>query len=682
MATPYYTKFETDFKDQEVKENIQIASNGIRPFDTLADANTYYTNNPPAEDALFLAFDTNKEYTRYASTNTNSSPRDREPLAEEANDKVDLLTTEFDTFKVDVEKDYNKASFEAERHPWLGEDSEPNNVEAGLILNLGTLASDHTDRVFIRFLANNTTHSWIGVYNDSNVLVAQYRNTSVNPTSGTQKVLVKEIGVHPLLRIDVLINWDKLAGIEVNTETKLYIDTTVPYSEADYVSNDTRITTLEETVSASIPVDVLPYNPFGVLPSDFRTKLHSMDKDLEIVVVGDSIAGQIDTGQSNPNPQHSLAGWLADHWSFRLWDYICHNKPIFDRLDSQRNAIDVFTKIGTWSYITGGKFNTTPDSNSGEFSTSDGLYQSNDTNAEIQFSIDTDSYEKFNIVHGLHPDATNVVVSIAEGDNQFEASIDKSLWSEANGFIVNQKTESSESISVTGYAFHQRNRRIWFRKKAGVTGTKNVTFKKTTSNTDYIYFWGIEKWNNNTILLTNIGRGGRTIERLNRNITDVIDRNPDLVIMSMPLNNDTDFPYTTIESDYENYFYGGDNVEFYKYERSLFFKSNQYQDFSVLALLPTGRSSEWNGNNAVLDGSTDILPYNKFKKVYNYLNENNTFENLKIINIYDHLIFEAKARGLTVEDALTSEHFTVDGVHLSQVGSDLYLKYLAGLFSI
>ena len=72
---------------QDLADAIQVASNGVRPFTSIADANTYYSANVPTEDVLFIVTEGNDkgEYTRLSATNTNSTKR---PLPFNSSDVV------------------------------------------------------------------------------------------------------------------------------------------------------------------------------------------------------------------------------------------------------------------------------------------------------------------------------------------------------------------------------------------------------------------------------------------------------------------------------------------------------------------------------------------------------------------------------------------------------------------
>lgn len=73
MATDYYPRIESDRQLQELRKQISAAANGFMLFANETAANTYFTNNPPAEDVLFKYTDaaaSKAEFYRRASDNT------------------------------------------------------------------------------------------------------------------------------------------------------------------------------------------------------------------------------------------------------------------------------------------------------------------------------------------------------------------------------------------------------------------------------------------------------------------------------------------------------------------------------------------------------------------------------------------------------------------------------------
>lgn len=434
----------------------------------------------------------------------------------------------------------------------------------------------------------------------------------------------------------------------------------------------------------------LAINVFGdVLPSSFKEKLWKYEKDIEVVCVGDSLTGLISGGGAFPV---SIASQLPpgnthNHWTYMLWDRICKNKPLCDRLDSVRDNVEIFTKTGVWSQIVDDKFDSPVDG--GEWSYSSLTYQCQDLNAKVSFVLNSDTHKKASIVFSINPDGGEGIVQVTEGNGKLIASLDKINWVEANNFTVlerNNDGKTDQQCYDEGLAMHQRHRRIWLKVVNGTSGNLNISFSRNDSDTNkFLYCWGIERWNGNSLFLTNLGRGGRTTKLLGMNISDIFDRNVDLTIYDMPLANEISIDYNTLTTNnYFKYFLSDLPGISYKV------RSNNYQDVPLLCVLPHGRGSYWSGNKAIDWTHTgvpnDYLPYFKMKMVLNYLKENSSaYNGLTFVNLQDQMIQEAYAKGMTIEESLTKSLgnkycFTVDTVHLSNKGSQIWNKYLAPIF--
>lgn len=421
------------------------------------------------------------------------------------------------------------------------------------------------------------------------------------------------------------------------------------------------------------------------LPEAFLDLWRARDRDIEILLVGDSLTGNTGGSGENPDAAHSPPGFNHLHWGYLLWDKICDNKPICDRFDSQRDGRPVFDTTGTWAHHSAGKFNEP--GHAGEHSRgTDGTWMSSSPNAAVSFVFDADTHEKLNIVEGRHPDGARVRIRVAEGDGRLLASLDKRAWAEANGFAFSQQQVSEQSITITGIALHQRHRRVWMKvADETVSGPLHISFERDPADADpdaYLYFWGTERWSGNSVFVTNLGRGGRRIELLNRNITDIYDRHPNLVILQLPLNNEYRIATPRLEEAYRWYFFGQpDNPDSFRHTRSLAANSNGFTDFTCLAVLPTGRTQYWDGDTPQdHNGPNDLLPHVKFKRIFAFLSAENACPGLRFFNLHDRMIEEARGRNWTIEEALARGNFTTDGVHLSPLASRLYAEYLAALF--
>ena len=423
-------------------------------------------------------------------------------------------------------------------------------------------------------------------------------------------------------------------------------------NEIDNIKGDS--VGLETSVADANAVRYLPQNVFGnVLPKSFKSKYFGGEQDVEIVCVGDSLTGAINgcTAFTTEEQQHLPPGLTTNHWTYQLWNRLNLNKPIYNRADT----ISIFTKIGAFASVSGGKFDLP--SRNGEYSVSDLTFQSADLNASAQFSWDLDVYKKCNIIYSANQDGAISEIVIGGGNGLIEVSTDKTTWQEANGFEVNQNTIPSGSTYIEetacqfGIALHQRHRRIWMRAKETASGIQSITYRRKSTDTDplhYFYFWGTETWNQQSLFLTNIGRGGRNTDLLNCNLTDVSDRKPDLLIYAMPLANETNkVNFSQIKPYYNNYFFSETNNK-----SSVKIVSNNFQDFDVMMVLPHGRSAYFDGNQAVHYESTPIEPvFNHIymKSVFSYVEglSENYKDQFANINLMEQLYNEGFARGLS-----------------------------------
>lgn len=443
----------------------------------------------------------------------------------------------------------------------------------------------------------------------------------------------------------------------------------IPEYDEHFSEVDEKLAKIDDTIGVAM-------NVFGdVLPKNFRDKLFNSEDDVEIVCVGDSLTGMIDYCDAVEEPAHTPPGMTNKHWTYLLWDRICLNKPVCDRLDSQRSGTDVFTKTGTWEWK---DFNSSSSSGLyGQYSLAANTFGSTDLNASVAFSLDLDIYEKASIVFMIFNKGCDTEVIVSEGNGKLLASLDKTNWVEANGFSVNQ------TFTPAAYGF--RHRRIWLKRAEGASGIINITYKRKSSDTDTthtMYCWGTERWNEATVFLTNLGRGGRDISQLGSNINDVFERKADLCILEMPLANETLVASKTLsvlKGDYLAY------IDSFKTN------SADFTTTELLVVLPHGRSGYYDGNIAIKmaqAGSTiDMINHLKCNAVYNYVkNLIATYdEHANCINLMEQLYNEGLNKNMTIQawlapSTVTIPTMTKDGIHLVTYGSRFWAKYLSAIF--
>ena len=449
------------------------------------------------------------------------------------------------------------------------------------------------------------------------------------------------------------------------------------YAEISHVATNAidslqqQIDETQENVNTLMGRVGVAVNVFGdVMPENFKSKFFGGLEDTEIVCVGDSLTGLINYSGELSEPSHRPPGMTYDHWTYKLFQRVCLNKPVCDRLDSQRNGADVFTKVGTWVVA---EFDSAQSSGDyGEYSVAANTYKSASTNASVSFAFDATNYEKLTAVFSMEPDGAETQIVISQGNGQLLASLDKVNFVEANGFAVSQLTTN----------MRERHRRIWLKRVAGVTGTINVTVQRTDTNTSRsMYFWGTEKWNGATVFVTNLGRGGRNINLLNKNRSDVFDRKPDLCILELPLANETVVGSWTLEAL---------KPEYLSYMNNFATGSNNFTEIEMLVVLPTGRSGYFDGNQAVImasSGTVDMINHFKARAIFDYVTGLlvQYGKHAGLANLMDQVYNEGLNQGYTLQSWLAASSLTVptitrDGVHLNKLGSAFWAKYLTAIF--
>ena len=449
------------------------------------------------------------------------------------------------------------------------------------------------------------------------------------------------------------------------------------------------VAAINETLSKGS--SVAPVNIFGdILPASFKAKMYAND-DILVVCQGDSIMGLIENCNANTDAAHDCPGGQYTHFVMQTQKTVCKVKPFYNRLDSQRNNADFFTKTGTWEQATNTTFSPEGDpailDNMAEHSVACLTYRSNSNNAAVSFVFDADTYDKCNIIFSKNIYAAPAIIEITEGDGKMLVSEDRINWVEANGFTHSQATAYYYPLG-RGDAFCERHRRLWMKKVSGVTGTINITYRRNDSDTTYFYCWGTEMYKGRGIFFDNIGRGGRNIGLLGYNISDIFDRNPDLAIVECPLANDlsnaSNTTYEILIGKYQNYFMDNGTNDTFSYRK----RSNDYANFPLMVVLPHIRSVAFDGDAAVLEGSTyqkitTEPAYDIYKRVLGWLHTNlDSYQNVCLVDVLDQYLAQAKVDFGTIQAGLTGGKLTSDGIHLNQKGSNLYVDYLAPIFQI
>ena len=579
---------------------------------------------------------------------------------------------------------------------WTNKYGEAEDGESPVIHNLRNKASERFGVIF-------------QVAQSTSLGNAYYTYSIANPEKRKTGIEILKLDNQSMQRyLFVKIDWDKVPETspftilsskpkiiwqELNTRNVSSINEALNDLERDIESNTKQIKELGD----KIPVfNEAPLNVFGnVLPNTFLKKYRSSTEDVEIICVGDSVTGLIQNCKKFTAEEcsHLPPGMTYKHWTYLLWDSLCKNKPIYDRIDSVRGGRNLFTVTGNFSELNNGKLNS-PDW-TGEYSDSAMTYMSEDINAAIEFSWDLSAYKKCNLIYSMSAlDGAMTKLTVDLGDGYVLASFDKESWIEANNLEVSQNCNPNNysegaahySHSVT---FHQRHRRLWMKVVDGKEDTVKITLSRNDDNTAHcMYFWGIEKWNQSTVFVTNLGRSGRAVELLNYNSSDIRDRNPDLVIYELPLANETNkeqYDINSLKRFYETAFWKDIETSYKTF-------SNDFTKYPLLFVLPHGRSAYYTKNditdfNVNTGVTNDMFNYLKCKCIFQYLQDNlGKYDNVGFVNLMDTVINDGFKRGKTIEDWLAGSNdnstMTADGIHLNDMGSIIWWKYLYSIFQV
>lgn len=498
-----------------------------------------------------------------------------------------------------------------------------------------------------------------------------YRNNGGIKTGIEEVLLYDETDEAKSQFINITVDWDKIPTSKEGTN--IYIKEYAIKYEPFY-----DLTTPAEKV-------------FNVqLPKPFLNKLGK--QDVLVVVQGDSLIGLQNSCTELANSAKTLPpGCGYNHFCKQLWDRVVINKPISYRYDNSDNFFTL--ESGDMSQINSNLEDSYFDTPNifGEFSVSALCWQSQYKGTKIKFNWDLSGTNqrrnKGTIVFAKHPNGGNAKITVGDGsstyDGIFVCSINRKDWVELNNYVFdcnsNRNNISQEESERIGHTWHMRNVRLWVKTVTdGDWNDFNVKYDiyiESIEDALYMYFWGVELWKGNTILFDFVGRGGRDVLMLRANLSDIVDRHPDLLLYSCPLANDMSREHKLRLVDiYEETFI--DNQIDLSYKKA----SNDYQDWQIIAIIPHCRYEAWDGNEPIVFGSTSnsgVISYDMYQRIYNILSAGDIIT----LNLIDALISLAKNHYTTIQEAFDRGNLTADSIHLNDLLSSKWAKYIAQIFN-
>ena len=450
-----------------------------------------------------------------------------------------------------------------------------------------------------------------------------------------------------------------------------------------------RLSALEEAMSDDIVIfdEIKPVYAFAhAAPLAFRNKLALMNKDIEILMVGDSVTAytHVVSTDEEADAANRPCGMQRNGLTWLLWNSLCNNKPQCDRFDSEVNA---FTENGTFALSDPDKFNNRGDhavvtnGNVGEFNQDCAVYRETaNTNAAVSFNWNLDDFEKLAFIHRLGCDGTTQVRITCTANTVEVYDETTENWLEANNYTFSQFIQYV-TPSAGGSSCWVRQMILKFRKVANATGTISLTFTNTGSGT--MYYWGTERWNGNTLRVINLGKGGRSSSLHLYTLHDEIAyRHPDMVIYQMPVWN---------ELKAGGDFSANNNAAHRAVIDLIKAQSDNWSKYQMMIFIPHTQVADWDGdrnkrfqaNGDTSRPLTDEVSMTEVSREEYVLSQYDA--EVPIFNLNPCIIDFAHSLGIDMEtllgstssaitDGTTSEvnvtdKYTADGVHMSATGA-------------
>lgn len=528
-------------------------------------------------------------------------------------------------------------------------------------------------KYYLDVLQNLTNVASIQIKDSLGLVVCWfYDNTIVANKTGIEDIVLVEqnaSGISGTCTVD----WDAFAGTVFN-------DTVYPNLEID-LNNSHLIDDLNKNISDGHSFydptkNIYPKNYNAIdLCADFRSKVLLNADDINIVFFGDSLFAKTDdpTQYTAQELTTSPVWFVSKQAIANLYGMYVVNKTKSFRFDnalfsentgSWADGYDIFEEPNVAYWTRGGR----KEGNRSRYSQT--------ASASFSYTWDLAAFEKSNFVYDLDYRAAKInTITISGGAGNIEI-YNGSSWVEANGYVLNQWIDPAIATEGSGNALNVCKVRLKMRRVL-TTGVQTITVTKD-GTTDYLFYWGAEFWNGNTVHFHNAARGGHSTAQLSKSIKDLVNYTPDFIVFETPLINEV-FSATTIQqiADKQQDFIWGDRIGF-ENANSL---KNLYPSTDKSIIIPHVSSSWYSGD--------DLVIYPGFDK--NSIALINLLKTLFIgrtdygyIDLLNEMINVSRLNGWTLSEGFTGSqsnpdipisHF-FDGGHLNDYGASVWSAIL------
>ena len=416
-------------------------------------------------------------------------------------------------------------------------------------------------------------------------------------------------------------------------------------------------------------------SPFRNYLKPFIQKYFDRTNDVTLVQIGDSISTDLNWTEKRPD---------ANERPPFCTEYNV-NSYLEEKLRWKEQKYRRFDYSGVFTEILGGGNSTIKDTDDAWGTVGASFYFpitkviDGGNNAGVSFKLPVNNKRLSLILHTDYKFASQTKIVIAEGNGKVEVW-NGTAWVEANEFTTSFK-ESDTQIVGTVDTFYKDNaqKRLKFR---------NVDFAEKTITVQNLGagrfgYWGIE-YSPNDYMFTYIcaSKGSHSIARLQQYETWMVDEfNPDLVLWQMPILNEG---LGVASRGWDS---SGFNVQFKNK-----FDSLNGKGYLVLPyILWAANYSEFVDNNGnFLSGLANGKIVSPFADVANIMSVF-SLNDYPVINLFNLItetaINKAKEEnGNIYSSALVGSGkngntFTIDGIHMNKLGSDVVFNLLEPYFN-
>lgn len=419
-------------------------------------------------------------------------------------------------------------------------------------------------------------------------------------------------------------------------------------------------------------------------------KLLNPSADVKIVLWGDSLLARTEhTSAGGLNPAALPPLLLTQNLAWYIWDNLNLRQATYKRYDA---AGSYFTEVGLWVTSTSGDNTASggPDTNWDDEGDRLAYTRISDAaTATFAWTLGTSDDESgCNLIYrtDTNGDAA-ATITVAQGNGYLEYW-NGSSWAEANAATF-AMLEADEGARRGNTVY---NKRLKLRKATShQSDSVTITIGKATADGDRLLYWGVELYDEihgyYIPQLVNSARGGHTLAMLYDYMDDdVLDQNPDVVILELPLLNEIvagGATKTSILNAVQDTVWGDRGGATNTW--SLKAISNDWADFEVLVIIPHHTQSHYAADSSY----TELIASVDCREIYNAVKALIISKNdVAMIDMAAAFEREIDADALFTGDyyaamnasSITGTSYTVDDTHQNNKGTKLYARHICPIF--